>query len=481
MGLFPAGMVETRRPQMARARQYYDGQAPPQLRRRANQPDDNLPLPLPRIIIDKGAAFLFGRDVGTQVLLDGAEGIQSWLDEVWRRNKRGLFLQKLAINGGIYGHAFVRILPGNPYPRLINLDPQLVDVECAEDDIEAVCRYAITTPGHDDEMPRRVLIENVTANVDVFEDPTPAPQWVISDQQYRGDALNGTGDWITVRQTPWPYPFPPIADCQNIPRPNDFWGESDLPPDVLALIDGINRVSSHFGKIVRLFSHPKVWTRGMGAQRLDLSTDAIIHLPSETAELRVLETPADLPSILALLEKLLSLNAFATRIPLIAMGEPDALGALSGVSLQIRYQPLLEKTEAKRLTYGDLLVELDRRLLAMGGFGDMVLTQQVWPDILPRDAVQERQALLLEQQLGTTSRQTMAAMLGLDYQQEQRRLAQEAQIATPIVAATVATKPSGTVSAAPPNEHPTTEQGRQLLNSAFSTLMDRAMAPPTTS
>src|SRR5947209_20603452 len=111
---------------LERAEQYYCGNPTPQLRTRAGQPNDNLALPLPRIIVDKGAAFLFGTEATSQIV-DGGDGPQSWLDETWRRNKRGIFLQKLATNGGIFGHAFVRLLDTKPFPRVIVLDPKLLE------------------------------------------------------------------------------------------------------------------------------------------------------------------------------------------------------------------------------------------------------------------------------------------------------------------------------------------------------------------
>jgi hypothetical protein len=89
------------------------------------------------------------------------------------------------------------------------------------------------------------------------------------------------------------------------------------------------------------------------------------------------------------------------------------------VALKIRFQPLIEKTEAKRLTYGDLLIELDRRILVMAGLGDGVITQLVWPELLPNDPEQERQTAILDDQLGIASKHTIAKALGYDYDREQ--------------------------------------------------------------
>lgn len=461
-----------RQVQMEKARRYYDGYPDPKLRNRARI-DDNLPLPLARIVVDKGAAFLFGKDVQSQILDSDSDGPQEWLNEAWRRNKRGIFLQKLATNGGICGHAFVRILDTKPYPRLINLDPQMVEVATKPDDCDEVYSYTIAPPARTADSASqsltytRTLIENQSATAGYASDEAE-PEWTIADQEYRGgDAKGEDGAWVTVKESAWPYPFSPVIGCQNLPRPNDYWGESDVPQDILSLMDGINRTTSNFNKIVRLFAHPKVWTRGLGSQRLDLSTDSIINLPHETAEMKVLETPADLPSLKEFLEKLLSLHSYAVRIPLIAMGQPDGAGSPSGVALQIRFQPLLEKTESKRLTYGDLLTELDRCMLQMGGFGDSLLTQIVWPELLPKDPMQEREAMILEDQLGITSKHTFTEQLGMDYDQEQKYRQEEAQEAVDGMSYPVL--PGQRVDGTVP-DHPSTAQGQQMLSQAMAGL-----------
>ncbi len=103
-------------------------------------------------------------------------------------------------------------------------------------------------------------------------------------------------------------------------------------------------------------------------------------------------------------------------------------GALSGVALNILYQPLLEKTETKRRTYGDLLVELNRRLLALGGFGEDNFTVLHWPELLPGDPKAEAETALLQQQLGV-SQDTLIERLGFDPELErQKRQAGDQQL-----------------------------------------------------
>lgn len=408
--------------------QQYTGNPPRPLINQAGGIDDNLLLSLGRLVVDKGAAFLFGDGVVSQVTGDQPEPKQDWLDECWRRNKRTPTLLKLATNGGIFGHAFLRLIEATPYPRVIVLDPQIVEVMTDPDDIDTVWKFTITpkplqAEDEDPGLPRRTMIYNPSGKAGRAV-PADGP-WEIVDQQ-----LSSGGVWMTSAQTTWPYPFAPIVHCQNIPKPNDFWGESDLPADVQGVLNGINRIASMYSKIIRLHAHPKVWARGMGNQTLDFASDTVLMLPGETGELQALEMQSDLSSTMALLEKLLSLLSYMVRIPMVAMGEPDGLGAISGVALQIRYQPLIEKTNAKRLTYGDLLVETDRCLLAMASqmnFGDTTITHLDWPELLPSDPLAERQTLILDDSLGLVSKSTLSKRLGYAYEEEQQKLADEKQ------------------------------------------------------
>jgi len=109
-----------------------------------------------------------------------------------------------------------------------------------------------------------------------------------------------------------------------------------------------------------------------------------------------------------------------SQIPEVATGKTEGIGALSGVAMAILYQPLLEKTEDKRGTYGEMLIELNRRLLALGGFGEENRTVLHWPELLPSDPLQERQTLMLDQQLGA-SQDTLLTKAGYDPDLERQK------------------------------------------------------------
>lgn len=394
--------------QFKRAWEAYYGRFAKSLKVRRGQADDNVIVNLVRAIVDKGVSFLFGQDVGFELDETEHTPAEEWLAGCWEANRKATLLQKLALNGGVCGHCFVKIVPNAPYPRLVVLDPATVTPTWEPDDIETVLRYRIQYPAVDSKTGKPIVIRQLIE--------LDGAVWRITDQVSRADSTR----WETTAEATWPYPWPPIGDCQNLPNPNEYWGISDLEEDVLQLNGAINFVLSNLARIVRFHAHPKTWGKGFTAQQLSIAVDETIVLPSPDAELRNLEMLGDLSSSIALYERLREALHEVTRVPEVATGKLDSAGALSGVALNILYQPLLEKTETKRRTYGDLLIELNRRLLALGGFGEDNHTVLHWPELLPRDPLQERQAALLDQQLGVST-DTILQRLGFDPELERQK------------------------------------------------------------
>lgn len=400
-----------------RAWDAYYGRLPRPLRVRPGQPDDNVVVNYARLIVDKGVAFLFGGDVRFELSETERTAAEEWLRACWQQNRQATLLQKLALNGAVCGHAFLKIVPQpGAMPRLVVLDPATVRVTWDMHDLERVVRYRIQYPAIDPATGRPVTVRQDIENA--------GAGWRIRDQLSRGDATQ----WQTVGETIWPYPWPPIVDCQNVPVPNEYWGLSDLEDDVIQLNQSINFVLSNIARIIRFHAHPKTWGRGFTASQLNIAVDETIVLPAPDAELRNLEMVSDLSSSIALYERLREALHEVSRVPEVATGKLDRAGALSGVALAILYQPLIEKTESKRRTYGEMLVELNRRLLALGGFGDDLRTTIHWPELLPGEPLVERQVALIDQQLGV-SRDTLLQRLGYepDVEAEKAQLERDEQ------------------------------------------------------
>lgn len=404
-----------RKLKIANAWRFYYGNLPQPLRVKIGQPNDNVLSNLARLIVDKGVSFLFGGAIEFTVDEEAETEADRWLAACWKRNKQQILLHRLAVNGGVCGQAFVKVLapsvPGE-YPRLVCLDPANVNVLWDPEDYEQAVEYRIEWtaihPATGKPEARRQVITQAGA------------AWRILDQVSQGDRSR----WETTHEALWPYAWPPIFSCQNLPAPNCFWGLADIEPDILNLLQARNSVCSQIARILRYHAHPKTWGSGFTAQDLRMSVDDIVILPGKEAKLQNLEMTSDLESSLEYLRYLDDQLLSLTQIPPVALGKVDSTGPLSGVALRIHYQPLLERTETKRRLYGEMLCELNRALLDLGGLGAERDCGVTWPELLPRDEAAEAETALLYHQLGV-SQDTILQRLGFDAQAEQEKRAEE--------------------------------------------------------
>jgi hypothetical protein len=411
------------------------------------QADDNVCVNLARLAVDTSAFYLFGRDLAFEIA-DTAEdttGVDDtgeseptadvetpadvYLENVWADNKQQTFLLKVGLNGAVCGHAFIKIVEprnGQQYPRLVNLDPACMRVEWMPDDIDCVCRYVYTYNAIDPRSRRPMNYRQTTAS-----DPS-GTRWTITDEESRPDS----NQWRIVAESVWPYPWPPIVDCQNLPAPNEYWGISDLEDDVQELGNAVNFVLSNTNRIIRFHAHPKTWGKGFQATDLKTGPDQVTILPNKDAELANLEMQSDLASSIAYYERIKAAFHETTQVPEVTTGKFDNIGQLSGLALQILYGPLLQRTQVKRRLYGDLLEELNRRLLEFGGFGASNQVETHWPEIVPSDPKAEAETLTAQMAMGILSKTTAAQKVGLNPLLEAQNMAtEEAQAAASAQAA----------------------------------------------
>jgi hypothetical protein len=396
----------------------YKGELPNALKVKAGQPDDNVKASKCRVIVDAGVSFLFGEDVGFSLDAEKERNpAEQWLDACWAANRKMTLLGKLGTNGAVCGHAFIKIVldyeATAPYPRLIVLDPANVIVRWDDDDIEQVRRYIIQWKGIDASSGKPVSKRQVMSRQD-------NGSWLVVDY-VRPEGQQG-GRWTEIDSVVWPYTWPPMIDCQNIPVPNEFWGEPDIPVDIINLNKSRNFTLSNWSRIIKLQAHQRLWGKGFRADQVKMGPEDIFIIEAEQGLLSSID-PTDSQAGLDVFDRRLDEAIHeASRTPAIATGKLESTGPLSGVALQILYGPLVQKTTMKRRTYGDMLVELNRRLLELGGYGPKNVVSITWAEIVPQDMLTERQALTQDAALGIVSRDTLAQKLGYDWAVEEQKL-----------------------------------------------------------
>lgn len=402
---------------VAQAWRYYRGDHAPALKTRRDEPDDNVTVNVVATVIDALTDFVFGESLTLSLEgVEPADPAQEYIDTAWQRSGGMRLLGDLRTNGGVAGHAFawIDVVEGQfvreSPPRIRPIDPGSVTPILHEDDPSKVVEWRIAwnvyRDGHIIAKRRRVVSTGLA--------------WEIVTEE--SDGRSG-GRWKTTDVSPWAYEWPPIAHCKNLPRPGGFWGSPDATPDLIRLQDAVNASASNARRVSRLLGHSQVWATGVNASD-DLSADPgeALILPDE-ARIGVIG-PANTPTAhLELLRELRGAFHDQSRVPRIAMGNLDGVGAMSGVALRILYGPLARKVAVVRGLYGELIESVNRRLLALADFPDAG-TLPRWQDVVPVDPREEGEAAVARQEAGV-SRQTTLQEMGLDAEDEAKQRAVE--------------------------------------------------------
>lgn len=427
-----------RKEEMAEAWKAYKGKFPRPLKVENNEPDDNVITNRCAPIVEKGVSFLFGKTVKIEATDETSEPDtkkQEYLDGFWGDDDdRMTLFAKMGINGGSFGQVFLKIIPaqGNmKYPRIVNLDPRLIRIVTDPEDCELHLAYVIEYPGTND-LQKRQVIARVDPNSDlsIVGNYDLEDMWTITNYVRRGTL----GSWIQVGEVEeWPYPFAPIQTCQNLPNPNEAWGTPDLPPEIIDLNKSLNFTQSNISRILKHFADPKIWAKGVDAGEMQMAVGHILCLPSVESDIGAVEMQSDLSASRSFAADLRSDMDEQSRVPAVAQGRLQDMphGDISGIALQLMFQPLLEKTEQKRRLYGKLIRMMSRIALVLGGFIGLEEYEDYpiglrWQDILPVDKFKLAQTAGLLKGLGISTN-TLQSELGYDPDEEAEKRAAEAE------------------------------------------------------
>lgn len=416
--------------------------------------NDNVKVNPARAIVNTSVYFLFGNCPKFEISYDANKHYTTGNDDVpqedpdwlrslnraWKANRKESFLYNLGLSGSIHGTPFIKIIPNgtgmnNEYPRLVLLDPANVDVECDPNDYSRVLKYCIEYLTEDEHGQPTLKIQEISANQDENE---RILSWTIQNYEQESSWVAGAG-WVpgVNPKTPvgppqeWNYAWAPIEHCQNIEVPHQFWGLPDLDDASVEVIKSLQRSMSSLNKIVRIHASPRMYAKNVMPDQvadIDVSADNIITLPNMDADLDVLQTLSNLSPSIQFTDKLREDLYEMLQVPPIALGKFEtASTTISGVSISILYAPILQKTELKQVSYGDMLDRLNHKMLELMGYTDhenhMGLTV-VWPENMPGSAYLKRQTLETDKLLGLST-YTVMDELGYDPVEEASRRMEE--------------------------------------------------------
>jgi len=439
---------QERKQRMREAWKSYRGEFQDPLKVGKNQPNDNVKSNRCAPIVDKGVSFLFGQVLKIECTDETAKDSttpesepapkkpspqQEYIDGLWGDDDDKMtLLSKLATNGAVCGQAFIKLIPAQgemQFPRLVVMDPLLVRIVTPPDDCELILAFVIEYPGVDDWQKRQIIARvDLNGSLETWGNDDPDDTWTITNYVRKGQ----TGVWMQVG-TPevWPYPFAPIFTCQNLPNPNEPWGVPDLTPDIIGMNKVYNFVQSNTSRIIKYHAHPKTWAKGVNAAQIQIGVDDVIVLGSPDAQIGMLELTSNLQSSLDFASVLRADMDEQSRVPAVALGRLEALpkGNISGVALQLLFQPLMEKTMMKQRGYGQLIRAVSRAALVLAGL--LIIEQYEkyaiglhWQSLLPADDLQSAQVAQILLAVGV-SKATVMQTLGYDPVEEAKKKAKE--------------------------------------------------------
>ncbi len=410
-----------------------DGLLDPPLKKMPEGTDPNVMSNRCEPIVERGIDFLFGQPVGISCEQGAPSASQDFLAMVWGKNEARLpLLQDLAYNGAVAGRAFLRIMPnqdGTDF-RLVVIDPSTVYVQTARQDCETVLLYCIeyATSEKVNGKPTSVYYREEMQRIDPDGDasqgmPDDDDTWSIQHWTRVGDR----GPWTPAGEPiPWPYPFAPLFSCKNRPHPNDFWGKPDITQDLIHTNKALNLSLSCSNMVQILYGQPMLYATGVAESEIDVRTGHITTLPPD-GKIMAVAIASDLANSLAFQADLRSDMDEQSAVPAVALGRLKDIvkGRVSGITMELMFQPLLQKTEKKRCLYGELLIDVSKALLILGKFSPDIEVSLEWQDPLPHDDLETVNAALAKQKLGV-SNETLIAEMGYDSQMEMDRSNTEA-------------------------------------------------------
>lgn len=420
-----AGFLKTPQEEAAGIlRNYYAGKHPSQLRVKIGQDDDNVSLNFIGLAVDRSVSMLFGNGLEFDYPED-ADAQQEYINSVWDANNRAILFHDTAVDGGMFGTVFVKIVPDGlqePYsgkivPRLVLLDPALMTIDTDPMDKSKVNAYImqfrVTINGKERtfrEVTRRAQPDDfVTGEIET-------QSWIVETQEW----VNG---WRTIEAVNFPYEFAPIIHWKNMPSIHSVYGMSDVD-SVISVQDKYNFVQSNNVKITRYHAHPKTW--GAGVSKTDKSSwgaDEMILISSPDGKINNLEMQSDLSASRTLAESLRQgLFDVARQVDISSIA--DKAGQLTNFGIRILYSDAIAKTNTKRELYGEAFTEINRRMLIMAGL-QPVRCELRWGEMIPVNIIEEMQADKLALEMGIIDKQTVAEKYlkryGVDWKTIQER------------------------------------------------------------
>jgi hypothetical protein len=323
-----------------------------------------------RKIIDKLAEFMASKGFVITVPESLEETSKTYLDEVWKYNKRDQLSLEIALMGGVTGDVFVMVTDEEPSELQKRINPfsqgktkiQLLpstNVFPTWDPLntDRLLQVRIETIYHADRQVRTPGID--TDDKGNYLSHKRFTQIITPDrivEQYHGEIPSIRPNVLGEI---------PIVHIRNMSIPHDYYGMSD-GQDLIDINREMNEKSTDISDIIHYHAGPITVITGAKTKALDRSPKAIWSgLPSD-ARVFNLSLEGDLGAsqdYLAMMKRTLH---ELSDVPEGVLGAQQPISNTSGVALHIQYQPILGRVKKKRATYEPGFEKINYFILRIG-------------------------------------------------------------------------------------------------------------------
>jgi hypothetical protein len=413
--------IEERSQRIKRNWDYYLGEMPEPLKVGSDGVNPNVLMPKIGQVADKLVSFLIGDGIEFDSGGDGeSDATDDAIEQLWTANRKDALLHNIALSGAVAGHCFTRLEPreGN-LPRIVNLDSRNCAAFWDVADHERVLWHRIQYQVNDTGPGKRIDYVNGRFDGSEFDHSVTEQWWEVVYTTKGGYGAQ----WIRQGEPKLlQYPWSPIIDWQNLPKPHAYYGLDDLSAAV-KLNAALNFVTSNFNLILKHHASPK--TVGLGFDAGDVVMSEVgglytVNKPASELSLFNLEMQSDLASSSGFADRLAEEIWNAVR-----MVDPrtlkDKVGALTNFGLRVMFTDALKKTATKRLLYAEGLEMICRRGLEMMSVTSPDEIAVVWDDVLPVNELEQTETITQKLAGDIIDLQTAQEELGYDPEEIARR------------------------------------------------------------
>jgi len=415
--------LAARRELCGRSLAYYQGDHKKHLRTTGKH-DDNTVINMWKTAVDREVSFLFPDMVRLELSEIDETEAEDVLRKGWDANQGARALRKMARNGCLYGHVFVKIVPPrNPasaldtdrYPRLLVLPTANMLAWWKADDAGEVLWY-----------------ENrwTVGGMDYRQDTVRTDGgWLIVDWQREADSSGYRSQqtqaaWEKVGEATWNYALGPVLDWPHLDPIAGYYGDNEAK--LLDLNDRINKSFSDVARILRYHASPRTIGTGMSADKVvETAIDSFYTVEDPQAKIYNLEMQSDLASSMQFITSLK--EAFLAQKRVVVMtGSAADFQRVTNYGVKTIFIDPLAKVGEVQSNYRYAIISLSQRMRMLLGEPDYYSEIRVrFPDPLPADPKESIDVLKEQDALGIVSKETMAREQGLNWDEEQARMMEE--------------------------------------------------------